>query len=263
MHRLVADLRFALRRARTRIGFTSIAVISLALGIGANTAVFSLVNAILLKRAPVPHRDQIAEIYEHQTNFAFAPFSYPDYAAFRNASGGVFSQISISAFTAAPRDFGDHVETLFGEMVNGDYFPLLGLTPQVGRMLGPEDDVAAGAHPVIVLSDEYWRRAFAADRNVVGREIRLGGRAYAIVGVAPRNYRGMMAGIVPAFFAPVKMINQLQPSSGDGLLDRDNHSLFLKVRLAPGASMTQAIARARSFTSDMAQQFPKSWPTST
>jgi len=259
----VADIRLAIRRARKRPGFTIVAVLSLMLGIGANTAVFSLVNAILLRRPPIPHPEQIAEIYQHQNDFPYAPFSYPDYVDLRRAAAATFSQVSISLFTMAARDMGDHVETLTGELVNGDYFPLLGLRAQVGRLLGPQDDVAPGAHPVVVLSHDYWQRAFAGDPTAVGRSIRLGGRQYTIVGVAPSSYTGTISGIVPALFAPIMMINQLQPDIRDQLTQRGNHSGFLKARLAPGASIARARSVAESFTSDMVKRFPSTWPTGT
>src|SRR5947207_288786 len=118
MERLLADLRVALRRVRKRIGFTIVAVLSLALGIGANTAIFSLVDAILLRRAAVPHAERVAEIYQRQPNFPYAPFSYPDYRDFRDETRSVFSQISVSRYAPASRDMGDHVETMMGEMVN-------------------------------------------------------------------------------------------------------------------------------------------------
>ncbi len=258
-HRIVADVRFALRRARHHLGFTTVAVLSLALGIGANTAIFSLVNALLLRRAPIAHREQIAEIYQTQPSFKYAPFSYPDYVSFRNASQGMFAQISVAQFTAVPRDLGDHVQTLFAELVNGDYFPLLGLAPAAGRLLGPADDVAEGAHPVVVLSYDYWRSAFGGDSSAVGREVRLGGRAYTIVGVAPKSYRGTFPGILPALFAPIQMINQLQPDTQDQLKARSAHSLFTKVRTAPGVTMAQVRTFAASFTAEMLRQFPKDW----
>ncbi|HEY6826286.1 MAG TPA: ADOP family duplicated permease, partial [Gemmatimonadaceae bacterium] len=160
-------------------------------------------------------------------------------------------------------DMGDHVESLMGELVNGDYFPLLGLHAQVGRLLGPQDDVAPGAHPVVVLSYDYWQRAFAGDPNVVNRTMRLSGRQYTVVGVAPRSYSGMINGLVPAFFAPIMMINQLQPDIRDQLAQRGNHSGFIKARLAPGASIAQARAVAQSFTSDMLKRFPSNWPAGT
>ena len=214
------------------------------LGIGANTAVFSLVNAILLRKAPIPHLEQIAEVYQKQTDFPYAPFSYPDYVDFRRATAGTFSQVSISLFTIAAHDLGDHVESLMGELVNGDYFPLLGLRPAAGRLLGPQDDVTPGAHPVVVLSHDYWQRAFASDPSAVGRAIHLSGRDYTIVGVAPASYTGMVNGIAPAVFVPVQMINQLQPDVRDQLKQRGNHAAFVKARLAPGVSMVQATAVA-------------------
>src|SRR5947209_4625447 len=116
MDRLLADLRLALRRSRKRVGFTVVAVLSLALGIGANTAIFSLIDAILLRRTPIPHPEQVAEIYQHQPQFAYAPFSYPDYRDFRDATRSVFTQLSTSQYTFAARDMGDHVETMPGEM---------------------------------------------------------------------------------------------------------------------------------------------------
>jgi putative ABC transport system permease protein len=263
VHAIVGDIRLAIRRARKRPGFTLVALLSLMLGIGVNTGVFSLVNAILLRRPPIPHPEQIAEIYQKQNDFPYAPFSYPDYVDFRRASANTFSQISLSLFTVAAHDMGDHVESLMGEMVNGDYFPLLGLRAQVGRLLGPQDDVAPGAHPVVVLSYDYWQRAFAGDPNVVNRTMRLSGRQYTVVGVSPRSYSGMINGVVPAFFAPIMMINQLQPDIRDQLAQRGNHSGFLKARLAPGASIAQARAVAESFTADMIKRFPSNWPTGT
>ena len=263
MPSLATDLRLAVRRARKRPGFTLVALLSLTLGIGANTAVFSLVNAILLRKAPIPQSERVAEIYLRQADFPYAPFSYPDYVDLRRATASTFSQISISEFCVAARDMGDHVESLVGEMVNGDYFPLLGIRPALGRLLGPQDDVAPGAHPVVVLSHDYWQRAFASDPAVVGRTIRLSGRQYTIVGVAPAAYTGTVSGVTPALFASIQMINQLQPDVNDQLKQRGNHSAFLKVRLAPGASIAQGRAAVERYAVDMKQRYPADWPGST
>ena len=263
MPSLATDIRLAIRRARKRPGFALVALLSLTLGIGANTAVFSLVNAILLRRAPIPQPERVAEIYQRQIDFPYAPFSYPDYVDFKRATATTFSQISISEYAVAARDLGDHVESLVGEVVNGDYFPLLGIHAAIGRLLGPQDDVAPGAHPVVVLSHDYWQRAFASDPGVVGRPIRLSGRQYTIVGVAPATYTGTISGVTPAVFAPIQMINQLQPDIQDQLAQRGNHSAFLKARLAPGASMVQARAAVERFTADMKQRYPSNWPNGT
>ena len=259
MERLLADLRVALRRVRARVGFTFVAVLSLALGIGANTAIFSLVDAILLRRAPVPNAERVAEIYQKQPDFAWAPFSYPDYRDFRDATRPVFAQLSLARFAAASRDMGDHVEPMMGEMVNGDYFPLLGIRPVIGRLLGPEDDISPGGHAVIVISFEYWQRAFNGDVHIVGRPLRLAGRDYTVVGVAPKSYVGTVAGIAPSFYGSIQMVNEIQGGGTDEFTERSNHSSVLKVRLVPGASMAQARAVAVRFTADMQKRYPKEW----
>ena len=263
MPSIATDLRLSARRALKRPGFTIVALLSLTLGIGANTAVFSLVNAVLLRHAPIPHPEQIAEVFQKQADFPYAPFSYPDYVDFRRASAGVFTQVSISAFAVAAHDLGDHVESLMGELVNGDYFPLLGLRPAAGRLLGPQDDVAPGAHPVVVLSHDYWQRAFGGNPSAVGQVMRLAGREYTIVGVAPSSYTGIVNGIAPALFVPIQMTNQLQPDIRDELKQRGNHSGFIKARLAPGATMPQAAQVAARFAADMRQRYPDSWPAGT
>ena len=263
MPSLATDVRLAARRARKRPGFTLVALLSLTLGIGANTAVFSLVNAILLRKAPIPQPERVVEIYQKQIDFDYAPFSSPDYVYLRRATANTFSQISLAEYTVAARDMGDHVESLVGELVNGDYFPLLGLRAAVGRLLGPDDDVAPGAHPVVVLSHDYWQRAFASDPSVVGRTIRLSGRQYTVVGVAPASYTGTVSGVTPALFAPIQMINQLQPDVTDQLKQRGNHSAFLKARLAPGVSVVQARSTVERFTADMKQRYPANWPNGT
>ena len=259
MERLLADLRVALRRARKRVGFTSVAVISLALGIGANTAIFSLVDAVLLRRTAVPHPEQIAEIYQRQPQFPYSPFSYPDYRDLRDETRGVFSQLSLSVYAIAARDMGDHVETITGEMVNADYFPLLGIRPVVGRLIGAEDDVSAGAHPVVALSYDYWDRYFNRDPHVVGQPMRLGGRNYTVIGVVPKSYQGNVAGIAPEFYGSIQMINQIMGDASDNLKLRGNHSLFLKARLAPGVSMAQARSVIGTYGADMQRRYTRDW----
>jgi putative ABC transport system permease protein len=259
MERLIADLRVAFRRARKRIGFTIVAVLSLALGIGANTAIFSLIDAVLLRRTPVPHPEEIAELYQRQPQFPLSPFSYPDYRDFRDATRSAFSQVSLSEYAIAARDMGDHVETITGEMVNADYFPLLGIKPLIGRLIGAEDDVSPGAHPVLALSYDYWDRYFNRDPRVVGQSIRLAGRNYTVIGVVPKSYQGNVAGIAPSFYGSIQMINQVMSDASDNLKARGNHSLFIKARLAPGVSMTQARSVAETYAADMMKRYPSDW----
>jgi predicted permease len=259
MNSVLGELKYALRRARARIGFTTVAVLSLGLGIGVNTAAFSLVDAIILRKTPLSHPERVAEIYSgHDKEFS-GPLSYPDYKDLRAAGRGVFSQFSLSKFSVVPRDMGDHVETLTAQLVNGDYFPLIGLGARLGRLLGPEDDMTRGGHPVIVISYDYWRNAFSGDSTIVGKTVRLGGRPFTIVGVAPKTIEGLLPGLKPAIYASIQMIDQLEPSTVDDLAQRGNHSYFARVRLADGQSLTSAHVVIDRFVGDMRRLYPKNW----
>ncbi len=262
MSGLLRDLQYALRRLRTRVGFTLIAVISLGLGIGVNTAAFSLMGAVILRKTPRARSERVAELDMLDHGQLTGPLSYADLKDLREEGAGVFSQMSIEQFSMFPRDVGDHVESLTGELVNGDYFPLIGLQPTVGRLLGAEDDVARGAHPVVVLGYNYWMSDFGGHRDVVGRELRLGGRAYTIVGVAPKAIEGLLPGLLPKVYAPIQMINELQPGTNDQLTARGNHSAFARVRLANGQSFAAASAVVSRFVSDMQRLHPDHWPPS-
>jgi len=168
-------LRFAGRRLGKSPGFTATAVFSLALGIGASTAIFSLVNAVLLRDIPVRAPEELLEIYLSTPDFEYNVFSYPDFEDFRDGTTNVFSGVAATRliFTQSDRDGG--VEIVNGEAVSGSFFPVLGVEAELGRTLLPEDDVAPGAHPVVMISHDYWQSRFAGDPAVVGREMRLAG----------------------------------------------------------------------------------------
>ncbi len=256
------DIRFALRRLKKSPGFALIAVLSLTLGIGANTAIFSLVDAVILRKAPIPHPERVVDIASSTPDFPYTPFSYPEYQDLRQATQGVLSQVSITELGVVSRDLGDRAVTLPLEMVNGDYFPLLGLKARLGRLLGPADDVAQGASPVIVLTYDYWQEGFGGAPDVVGTQIRLSGRSYTVVGVAPQSYVGAIRGVMPALFAPIQMVNQLEPAPDDQLKERGNHSGFMKGRLVPGVSMARFRAVAENFQRTERQRHPGEWSAS-
>ena len=260
MRAVLQDLRYALRRARSRAGFTAIAILSIGLGVGVNTAAFSLVNAIVLRKTPIARADRVAELDMANEHGISGPLSYVDVKELRDQSGGVFSQVSVSKFTAFTRDMGDHVETLTGQLVNGDYFPLIGLPPVLGRLLGPEDDVARGAHPVIVLGYNYWMSAFGGDRGVVGRKLRLSGREFTVVGVASNRIDGLLPGLAPTLYASVQMVNQIEPTPTDDLAARGNHSYFIKVRLAEGQTFAAARSVVDRFVARMHVEQTAHWP---
>ena len=238
--RFSSHLRYACRRLIKSPGFSATAILSLALGIGATTAIFSLVNAVLLRPSPVADPHEVLEIYESTPDYEYSIFSYPDYRDLRDASKEIFTGVVASRLVPIQLDSGAGVESLMGEAVTGNYFPLLGIEAHLGRTLQPEDDLTPGGHPVVMLSYDAWQRRFAADPQIVGKEVRLGGRAYTVVGVAPAAYTGAQRALAPAIFAPMMMINELMPGDGDGLEARGSHSFFVKGRLAPGVELARA-----------------------
>jgi predicted permease len=258
MNTMLRDLRYAARRLRKAPGFTLVALLSLALGVGANTATFSLVNAILLRRPPLAQPERLVEIHLTGDDFPFTPFSYPDYEDLERASKHVFAGIAASQLLPVPRDLGGRVESVLAEAVSGSYFPVLGLRPTLGRLLGAEDHVVRGGHPVTVLAYDYWKSMFGGDPGVIGREIRIAGRPYTIVGVGPREYAGNLRGLAPSLYLPILMLNQLQPSTSE-LDERGNHAVFLTGRLRDGATLAQAQTVVAGFAAAMRKAEPDEW----
>lgn len=259
---MLRDVQYAVRRLLRTPGFTFIAVASLALGIGANTAIFSLVNAILLRKPAVADAERLAEVYITSPEFSFSPFSHPDVRDLSRATVGVFEGFATSQLTFVPLEGEAGVTVTAAELVNGRYFEVLGLRPHLGRLFTEEEDRGEGAHPVVVLAYAEWRDRFGADPQVVGRALRLNGRDYTIVGVAPREYTGNLRGLAPVVYVPSTMLNRLQPSQRNQLERRDLHGVFVKGKLAPGVSLAQARAAVDAYTIEMKRQYPADWSKS-
>ena len=261
MEDLGADLRFALRTLRKTPGFTAVALLSLGLGIGANTAVFSVVNAILLRDLPFHAPRELVNVYRDRARGSFDPVSFPDFRAVQEATGDIFSSLGGFQYGLTQREGEEGVEPLVVEMVTGGYFPLLGIKAALGRVLLPEDDNAPGAHPVVVLGYRYWREAFGASQDVVGQSLRLGGRSYTVVGVAPPEFPGSRRGVAPHLFAPLSMIGDLMPLGGDPLESRGWNAFFPVGRLRSSASLLQLRATLAGVSADLHETVPEAWPT--
>ena len=149
MDRLTQDLRFAVRRLLKKPLFASVAIVSLAVGIGANTAIFSLVNSIMLRDLPVEEPEELVDIYRSIAGFSHATFSYPDYVDLKRDGAEVFSDVALSRLAFVQTDVDGGVEMVPAELVSGNFFPMLGVDAAVGRTLLPEDDVSPGGHPVV------------------------------------------------------------------------------------------------------------------
>jgi predicted permease len=248
---MMQDLRYAIRALARRPLVTSVAVLSLALGIGVNTAIFSLFDRLILRRLPVPSPDEIVLVT--------SPGPKPGSRSTDDFTGGVDAIFSYPLFRdlerleddglqlAAHASFGANVayegssSGAGGLLVSGHYFPALGVTPAIGRLLGPQDDRAPGGHPVVVLSHDFWRTRFGADPGIVNRTLIVNGGALTIVGVAPSGFTGITALQRPQIFVPLAMAEQVFRDPGwNGLSARNNHWLYLFARSEPGISRQRA-----------------------
>ncbi len=258
----VRNVRYAIRRLAKAPVFTLTAIGSLGLGIGANTAIFSLVNAVIIREQPFEDPETLVDVYVASEGFSHGTLSYPDYLDVIEGTPDVFTQVGGSQLTLIQLDVDVGVEVIPAEAVTGNYFSLLGVKPALGRLLTDEDHVAPGAHPVVVLSHSYFTSRFAGDPGVVGTELRLAGRPYTVIGVAPEGYRGTLRGIEPSAFVPIMMYDELQGSTSGLLEARGRQSFFGKARLAPGATLAQAEATVDRISVTLREEHPENWTQS-
>jgi predicted permease len=254
---MLQDLRYGFRMLLRHKGFTLVAVMSLALGIGANTAIFSLIDALMLRSLPVQEPDRLVLFGKAKSAGVTIGFpdsstdlySYPTYRAIRERNH-VFTDLT------AVHSFGSRVhgivhdgngaaelEQINAQLVSGTYFSVLGVMPQLGRLLTAEDDISSGGHPFVVASDSWWRRRFGANPSVIGTTINIDKTAYTIIGVAPREFFGTTVGESPDIWVPLAMEEQLPPG-WKGFTDQMFQSLYLIGRLGPGVAPDQAGAEA-------------------
>ena len=259
MDTLSKDIRYAFRKMLRSPGFTAVALLSLGVGIGTNTAVFALVEDILFGELPYQNADELVEVYLTQEIFPYSPLSYPDYLDVREATAEIFQEIGLAGYTFGQVDQGDRVGSILGELVSGTYFPLLGVNAAVGRTLLPEDDISPGAHYVVMLGHGYWQREHGGDPGIVGRTIRLNGHGYTVVGVAPEEYTGMITGIPVDFMVPINMVQQIQQGTSDPLASRDNQSYFVKGRLGPGVTVEGAQVVLAGVAASLRETYPETW----
>src|SRR5256885_7462607 len=194
MDSLFKDIRYGIRSLIKRPSFTSIAVITLALGIGANTAVFSIVNAMLFRPRPVAQPEQLVELYVGDSGHPYQSSTYQDFLIFREQHE-VFSGLAAYRIEQFKLGGAEDVEQVFGEAVSGNYFELLGVNAIRGRTFLPEEDQTPGTHPVAVISHGLWQRRFNANPAVIGQTIILNHQSLTVIGIAPPQYTGMIRGL--------------------------------------------------------------------
>ncbi|HSK08111.1 MAG TPA: ABC transporter permease, partial [Vicinamibacterales bacterium] len=255
------DLAFAGRLLRKQPGFAVAVVLTLALGIGANTAIFSLVNATLLRRLPVANPDRLTYVLRGGTGGVFA---YPMYAHLRDGND-VFDGFAAWGGITVSLHAGDAAELVQGAIVTGNLFEVLGVRAAHGRLLGVRDDLVRGAHPVAVISYDYWRSRFGGRPDVLGREVRLNGHAFTIVGVAPDGFPAPELGSVYNLYVPMMMQAVVRPPragySGEQNPDLLNHPtaswLYGVARLKPGTGAEQARAQLDTLAAGYLRTLPQ------
>jgi predicted permease len=252
----LSHLRYALRLLRLQPASSAAIVLTLALAIGANTTLFTLINAALIAPLPVSEPDRLVNIYSSRPDGAgFGGLSYPDFLDLRDGAQAVEGVLGYSGLMATITD-SDRSEVIFGELVTANYFSLLGVEPVLGRGFQPLEGETPGAHPVVVISHRMWQRRFNADGSVVGRALPLNGRPFTIVGVAPEGFSGLLfRGVSADLWAPVSMMGALRT---DQLSNRDERWMFVKGRLRRDASVEQASAEAQVIAARLQSQYPAS-----
>ncbi|HEX7049885.1 MAG TPA: ABC transporter permease [Longimicrobiales bacterium] len=262
MTTLMNDLRYTLRGLARNPGFAVVAVLTLGLGIGANSAIFSVVNAVLLRPPPqVREPERLVQLYTSDySGPLYGASSYPDYEAFRDGADA-FSGLAAYGFRPVQLAIGDRAELTAGELVSGNYFSVLGVTPAVGRLILPSDDDVPGRAPVAVISYTVWQRSFGLNPDVVGRTVRLNGQPYTIIGVAPPGFAGSTRPLAAGVWVPMAMADRLTGQSGDDSLLEERGSRWLGVigRLADGATLERAQAQVTTLAAGLHARYPGAW----
>ncbi len=251
------DLRYATRRLLRAPGFTTAAILSLALGIGANTAIFSIVNAVLFRDMPARSPAELVELYTRDAGgYEYSTFSYPDLRDIQDEAT-VFDDVAARypAMVSLADDDGTS-DILWGEVVTPNLFDVLGIGPAIGRTLHADLDAAKGASPVAVISHRTWERRFGGDPGVVGRTLRLNGRAITVVGIMPEGFTGQFPAFQMDLWLPTSMAVALHIEDADQAEYRGGRNLFPVARLKPGVTVDQARAELRVLSHRLAAAYP-------
>jgi predicted permease len=248
------DFRYALRSLRKSPVFTAVAVLSLALGIGANTAIFTLLDQILLRLLPVKNPGELVLLTmrgrHYGSNWGGNAISYPMYRDFRDHNqvfSGMFCRFPIPVSVG----FEGHTERVQAELVSGRYFPVLGVGAAAGRTFTPDDDRTPSGHPLVVLSHDYWKTRFAGDLRIIGGTVLVNGNRMTVVGVAQPGFDGVELGNAAKIFVPIMMEPDLMPLNKKFLEDRRTRWVNAFGRLKPGVSAVQAKASLQPFMHSM------------
>jgi predicted permease len=251
---LLLDVRYALRGLRKSPAFTTVALLTLMLGIGANVVVFGVLNAILLEPLGVSEPQSLYQIRHKQWMIGrLLTTSYPAFEDFRRRNTTFSGMAGIYGYSDAPLTSGNKVRAVHGDEVSGNYFDLLGVLPQVGQFFHEVDEHGPNSAPYVVLSDALWRSAFQADRGVIGTTVELNKHPFTVVGVAPAEFHGMERFVWPDYWIP--MVNEGQVEGGDYLHSRTSRITVIG-RLKSGVTPRQATENLNAIAAELAKEYP-------
>jgi len=260
MTTLLQDLRYTARVLRKSPGFTAIAVLTLALGIGANTAIFSMVDSLMLRPLPVKNPEELTVLAIEQERGPLLPqFSMADLEDVREQSRSVFSDVAGSQISLDGLSVNGRADRIVTVYVTGNYFSLLGIQPAAGRLILPSEGSQIGADPVLVLSYPFWKRRFNADPNIVGQKVSVDGQALTIVGVTPKEFHGTNSILDPDGYLPMGMATIGGGTNAtDFLVNRNVRGISALARLKPGVALAEAGAALQVISRRLAAQYPES-----
>ncbi len=248
------ELRYATRTLLKRPGFVLVAVFTLALGIGANTAIFSLVNTVLLRSLPVERPGEIVAVSMRAKDNSMFAFSYPNYIDFRDRNE-VLSGLIAYRFVPLSLSRSGANERIWGYEVSGNYFDVLGVKAIHGRTFLPEEDKTRLTHPVVVLSYDSWQRRFSGDASIVGKDILINNHQFRVIGIGPEGFKGTEHVYAPELWLPAAMLGWAEP--GSNTLDRRSDANFFAVgRIKPGLEVNQAEASLNLLAQQLGKEYP-------
>lgn len=269
MRGLSDDLRHAGRMVRRHPAFSALVIATMALGIGLNTAVFGLLDALLLRKPAVAAPERLLHVYSSVPGdfLSHAPMAFPDYEALRDHAQRM-SELAAYAWFPLALDRGESSELVMAEVVTTNYFAMLGVAPALGRAFSPFEDRRGSPSPIAILSHDGWRRYFAGARDVVGREVRLNGRRFTIVGVAPRGFRSLVPGFAPDLWLPIHAAVSLPTGVTirfggvtpglERTADRAQRWVWVTGRVRPDASLAEARAEVEALGVQLSHEYPAS-----
>ena len=258
MDSFLQDLKYGCRMLAKRPGFTLVAVLSLTLGIGANTTIFTIAKALFLQTVPVKGPARLIVVFGSRQHGKqqFVPDSYLNQRDFKEKND-VFSAYSIVILTGGSMKISGKDVGVFTPLVSGNFFDVVGVQPALGRGFRPDEDGAPGAHPVAVISYALWNRQFGADPGIIGRQIEISNQDYAVIGVMPKEFHDIGTFGSPDVYVPIAMHDQLLPDRLKGWINNRTFGFAFGIgRLKPGVSLQQADSSMHSLSSELEREYP-------